>query len=416
LYFAAIFFHRSISFMIYFEATGACKSAMNTGMQRTSRRIFVELAKRLPVTPISWNWLGRHFHLLGPRELQILETPFLVESRPASRPDRRGKNLLAETNRFMFRKRVLLGDQLTSGDVFFVPDIYRDGRTHLFLELFRKTGAEGIAIFHDAAELELPKLYPGGAKSFRAYVESLAAFSHVICVSNASREHLEWLWRQFGLTPVATSVASWPIEFDQAERKESLPNDRCLIACVSSFEPRKNHVALLRAAEEVWCEGLQFELELIGRSTGYYGHKVIRQLERLQKAGRPVSWSKHVSDQTLHRAYRESRFTVYPSLMEGFGLPIAESLWHGKPVVCGGNGALGEIAHGGGCLIVDQTDEEALASGMKKLLTDQVAYERLCNEAHARKFRSWADYIDNLLEHLQVKPTAASVAPAALPN
>jgi glycosyltransferase involved in cell wall biosynthesis len=102
--------------------------------------------------------------------------------------------------------------------------------------------------------------------------------------------------------------------------------------------------------------------------------------------------------------------------MEGFGLPIAESLWHGKPVVCGGNGALGEIAHGGGCLIVDQTSEEALACGMKKLLTDQVAYERLCNEAHARKFRSWADYIDNLLEHLQVKPTAASVATAALPN
>lgn len=398
--------------MIYFDATGACRSAMNTGMQRTSRRIFGELAKRLPVTPISWNWLGRHFHLLGRRELQILETPFQVESRPASRPDRQGENLLAEASRFMFRKRVLLENQLASDDVFFVPDIYRGGRMHLFPELFRKTSAQRIAIFHDAAELELPKLYPRGARSFRAYVESLAAFSHVICVSNASREHLERLWRQFGLTPVPTSVASWPIEFDQTERKESVPNDRNLIACVSSFEPRKNHVALLRAAEEIWSEGLQFELELIGRSTGYYGHKVIHQLERLQKAGRAVSWSKHVSDQTLHRAYRESHFTIYPSLMEGFGLPIAESLWHGKPVVCGGNGALGEIAHGGGCLIVDQANEASLAQGIRKLLTDETLYARLRDEARQRRFASWPTYTDQLLECLR-RVSSATVAPPA---
>jgi glycosyltransferase involved in cell wall biosynthesis len=96
--------------------------------------------------------------------------------------------------------------------------------------------------------------------------------------------------------------------------------------------------------------------------------------------------------------------------MEGFGLPIAESLAHGKPCICGGNGALGEIARGGGCLIVDQTSEDALATGIKKLLTNEETYARLSAEARTRRFRTWADYIDKLVEHLQSEPRQASAS------
>ena len=127
----------------------------------------------------------------------------------------------------------------------------------------------------------------------------------------------------------------------------------------------------------------------------------MRQIWNLRLGGRPLRWLRHVDDETLLREYRDCRFTVYPSLMEGFGLPIAESLWHGKPVVCGGNGALGEIARGGGCLIVDQTSVDALAEAIKSLLLDNELYSRLCAEARARKFRSWSDYIAKLLQHLQ---------------
>jgi len=93
--------------------------------------------------------------------------------------------------------------------------------------------------------------------------------------------------------------------------------------------------------------------------------------------------------------------------MEGFGLPIAESLIHGKPCICGGNGALGEVARGGGCLIIDQTSSETLAGGIKTLLSDRQFYSRLCDEARSRKFRSWSDYMDKLLVHLQAEIPAA---------
>jgi glycosyltransferase involved in cell wall biosynthesis len=131
-------------------------------------------------------------------------------------------------------------------------------------------------------------------------------------------------------------------------------------------------------------------------------------LKALREQEKPVHWLQHVDDETLLRSYRDCRFTVYPSLMEGFGLPIAESLWHGKPCVCGGNGALGEVARGGGCLIVDQTDPAALADGIRKLLQDRQLYVRLCDEARARQFRSWPDYIEKFLQHLQ--PQTAALA------
>ena len=98
----------------------------------------------------------------------------------------------------------------------------------------------------------------------------------------------------------------------------------------------------------------------------------------------------------MHDAYRESSFTVFPSLMEGFGLPIVESLWHGRPVVCGGNGALGEISRGGGCAIADTESVDSIAAEIRRLLTDESHYEILYLQAHFRSFRDWSHYWQDL--------------------
>ena len=160
----------------------------------------------------------------------------------------------------------------------------------------------------------------------------------------------------------------------------------------------------------LWSEGLQFELVLIGRTTAHGGPMVNSEIDRLTRKGRPVQWLRHVDDESLHREYRDCSFTVYPSLREGFGLPIVESLWYGRPCVCGSNGALGEAAVGGGCLLVNQEDAVALADGLRQLLTNAPAYNRLCEEAHTRTFRSWDDYTDELLKELHIPSRAESPA------
>jgi len=393
--------------MIFLDVTGACKSPRSTGIQRITRRIFQELNRRASVTPISWNSVGNRYQLLGGRERALLEEPARFLTRARARPELRGEYFPAELHRHLFRKSIRLEKQLRDGDVFLLPDIFRDGRLKKLPMLISRADVRSVAIFHDAAVLQLSMLDSRAKAKFEKYILSLAQFDLVVCVSEASHDDLRQLWSELGASPTETVVETLPIEPIAQSPNRASKDAQPLVLCVGSFERRKNHVTLLRAANAVWESGLEFELELIGRSTGAFGRKVTAELRKLRRSARPVRWLKQVNDDVLQRAYQACRFSVYPSLMEGFGLPIGESLIHGKPCICGGNGALGEVARGGGCLVVDQTKAESLADAIKTLLVDRELYSRLCHEARARKFRSWPDYIGNLVAHLQTQAQSA---------
>jgi glycosyltransferase involved in cell wall biosynthesis len=103
-----------------------------------------------------------------------------------------------------------------------------------------------------------------------------------------------------------------------------------------------------------------------------------------------------VDDTTVAAAYDACQFTVYPSLMEGFGLPVLESLAHGKPCVCSGRGALGEAARDGGCVALDSVDADALAAAIMRLRQNPSDLAALTDAARARTFRSWRDYATGL--------------------
>ena len=326
-----------------------------------------------------------------------------------ARPEWRGEDPLTELWRRIRRRRLYLEEEIGPNDVFLVPDIFRDLRRKALPNFLRRTEARTVAIFHDATDLRLTSVYGDRSRKSRPYVESLALFDLVICVSEEARHDLHYFWKKFGCDPAETCVEPWPGEFEGAVQQPGHGTRSNLVVYVSSFHGRKNHLTLLRAAEKLWQQGATFELHLIGRNVGAPLNKIVRQIWKLKMRGRSLRWLRHVDDQTLLCAYRDCRFTVYPSIMEGFGLPIVESLEHGKPCVCGGNGALGEVSRGGGCLIVDQTSEDALAAGIKKLLTESDTYECLSTEARARKFRSWSDYTERLLEYLQCTRREGSV-------
>jgi len=394
---------------LFVDATSACRSPQNTGMQRMTRKIFAELSGRLDVQPISWNKVGNCYTELGQTEFGFLTRPFEARSGAAARPEWRGEDPLTEFYRLLRRRRFDLAEKIGDDDVLLVPDIYRDRRRYALPDFIRRSRARTVAIFHDATDLRLIDVYPNREKKTRPYVESLALFDLVICVSEEARDDLHDFWKRFGCEPTETCVEPWPGEMEGARPPSEDSGVAGAILYVSSFHARKNQLGLLNAAEKLWREGLKFQLQLIGRNVGAPFNKIVRKIWKLRMRGRPIRWLRHVNDQTLLRAYRECQFTVYPSLMEGFGLPIAESLWHGKPCICGGNGALGEVARGGGCLIVDQTDPSALADGIKSLLQDRQLYSRLAEEARARTFRTWSDYIDKLLKHFQLaSPVLAS--------
>jgi glycosyltransferase involved in cell wall biosynthesis len=172
-----------------------------------------------------------------------------------------------------------------------------------------------------------------------------------------------------------------------------------LVLVVGSQEPRKNHMRVLEASERLWTAGSRFELVFVGGS-GWKSESFEDLVGRLAGSGRPVRIVRRASEEELWAAYRLARFTVFPSLVEGFGLPVAESLASGTPAITSRHGSMAEIAEGGGCLLVDPYDVTAIAAAMEQLLEDEVLLERLRTEADERPMRSWAEYADDVWRFL----------------
>jgi glycosyltransferase involved in cell wall biosynthesis len=288
-------------------------------------------------------------------------------------------------------------------DLLLVPEIFRDNRIDQFTDPPTRFPGRSYAVFHDAIALRLPELTAQDHQpNFSSYVQALANFDKVICVSKEVEADLRFYWNSSGGNNTPTVVLGWPTDFGEPRPTASPNFGAKRVLCVATLERRKNHLKLLEAAEKLWTEGLNFELVLVGRETADWGATVLREIDRLRKRGRALKWLRHVSDQALHQAYRGCSFTVYPSLREGFGLPILESLWHGRPCACGANGALGEVSAGGGCLAMACADTESLADGMRQLLVNADLYDHLFAEACRRSFRSWDDYTNDLLREIGI--------------
>ena len=154
-----------------------------------------------------------------------------------------------------------------------------------------------------------------------------------------------------------------------------------LVLAVGSHEPRKNHLVLLEAAESLWRRGLFFELLLVGGSS-WRSDEFDRYVEFLANAGFPVQIYRRVSEEALWSLYRIARFSVFTSLTEGYGLPVAESLCCGTPVITTNYGSMAEIAAGGGAIEVDPRNPADVASAMERLLTDDSLLDTLREVAH----------------------------------
>ena len=148
-----------------------------------------------------------------------------------------------------------------------------------------------------------------------------------------------------------------------------------MVLVVGSHEPRKNHLAVLHAMELLWRDGLSFSVVFVG-GNAWRSERFTARLAELQAAGRPVESRSGLSDALLWGAYAAAHLVLFPSLNEGFGLPVAEALASGTPVVTSGYGSMREIAEAGGALFVDPRDDADIAAKVRRLLLDRRAARR----------------------------------------
>jgi glycosyltransferase involved in cell wall biosynthesis len=172
-------------------------------------------------------------------------------------------------------------------------------------------------------------------------------------------------------------------------------SSRKLIVVVGSHEPRKNHLAVVHAAERAWRSGHEFDLVFIGGNS-WNSLDFTDQVTRLSARGRPITSLSSIADSVVWAALRRADFTVFVSLNEGFGLPVAESLASGTPVITSGFGSMAQIASTGGALTVDPRHDDSVSEAFMRLLTDEKLAAQLRREAGAYVVRTWDTYAEEL--------------------
>lgn len=143
------------------------------------------------------------------------------------------------------------------------------------------------------------------------------------------------------------------------------PRTEEIILGISTLCPRKNQLKLIEAYS-LLPEPLkkQYTLILVG-ARGWQDEEIVAQAERT--AG--VEWKNYLSNAAIEQLYARCAVFAYPSLYEGFGLPIVEAMRRGIPVLTTAAGSMQEIA-GDAAYLVDTRNTEAIAGGLAELLSN----------------------------------------------
>lgn len=179
-------------------------------------------------------------------------------------------------------------------------------------------------------------------------------------------------------------------------------DDLPLLLCVGSHEPRKNHLAVLYAAEVLWREGHEFCLTFVG-GNAWNSEATVQQIKELKAKGRPVQSVRGIPDAILWGGYRIAQAVVFPSFNEGFGLPVAEAIAAGTPAVTSNFGSMAEIARHGGAVLVDPRDDNDLVDGLRMAMFDPETRQRLAAELAAVPVRTWDTYAAELREYFDAE-------------
>jgi glycosyltransferase involved in cell wall biosynthesis len=362
-----------------------------TGVQRVTRTLWRESGAAAQA--VTWDPFADCWRPLATWEQANLRADSPAAKRSASWP------LVARWRGRLRRTARRAASPAPAGSALIVPEIFSAAIASALPGLFAAVTGPRVAIFHDAIALKYPEFSaPATVTRFPSYLQELLRFDGVAAVSEDSRASLVDYWRWLGAVapPPVTAI---PLGLDQPNPRPGVAAPASVVPVVlsvGSLEGRKNHVALLSACEELWRAGRNFQLRLIGMAHGETGRPALEQIAALQREGRPVRYEGPVSEQALEEAYAEATFTVYPSLMEGYGLPVAESLVRGKPCICSAGGAVGEIAWGGGCLALDRVDARNLREACDRLLLNPAERHSLSEAARRRHFPSWADYLETM--------------------
>ncbi len=254
--------------------------------------------------------------------------------------------------------------------------------------------ARRVVTIHDLAFLVSPEL--ASPRIVGPYSKHMARFAgeadHILTYSEATKadvvEYLEVSPDKITVAPMAVDDGFALVPREEAARrvKETYGIDTPFLLFVSTLEPRKNVPTLLRAFAKI-TRYYPHRLVLIG-SVGWNADDIFRTLDKLNLGDRVVRPG-FVPHRELPIFYCAADAFVFPTLYEGFGLPLLEALTCGCPVVASDNSSVPEVT-GDAALRSPAHDADAIAEDISRVLSNEALREEMVRRglAHARRY-SW---------------------------
>lgn len=240
-----------------------------------------------------------------------------------------------------------------------------------------------VATFHDLSIFKYPEFHPEARVSFLRpeIIKAAKNADHIITDTEAVRQEvIEFFSRsteEVTAVPLASSLSNTPPDstlLDNFLGSQNLQNQQ-FILFVSSIEPRKNISQILDAYESLSpAFKNQYPLVLTG-SPGWKSDDILERIGLLKDSG-SVRYLGYTSEVELEYLYSSAGALVFPSIYEGFGLPILEAQAMGVPVVTSNLSCMPEVT-GDAALLVDPYDVDAISAALEQIMLDEVLRERL---------------------------------------
>jgi glycosyltransferase involved in cell wall biosynthesis len=234
------------------------------------------------------------------------------------------------------------------------------------------TGRRSVVTIHDISFEKYPEFFSRGAlvRDKLLIRASVRSATRVITVSETSKRDIVETYDVSPDRVVAIPNGVSPL-YNAAPTWRAFEGDRPFrILAVGSLEPRKNLTRLVDAVASLTSE-LRVELRVVGPD-GYKAELIRQRLGGVAEA----TVSGWLAEDELAEEYRRADVFAYPSLYEGFGLPILEAMASGTPVVASNRGAIPEVA-GDAAILVDPLDVDALSGALRQVALEQSVARRL---------------------------------------
>lgn len=311
---------------LFIDVSLLVKEDLKTGIQRVARSILIQL-------------------LANPPEgytIKVVYSDREAGYRLAQAMCKNGENLILTSQESDLLLSVSTGDIFLGLDFACMPTILEKP----YLHRLRSEGVKVYFVVYDLLPVQFPSYFPPVSNRFHAkWLRTISQFDGVICISETiASEYKDWLQKkrisvteQFKITHFHLGSdldSSSPTKGLTADAPDVLKrlSEKPTFLLVGTIEPRKGYGQMLEAFSQLWANGIDVNLVIVGK-VGWNIQSLVDSISQNPELGKRLYWLQGISDEYLEKIYDASSCLVAASEAEGFGLPIIEAAQHGIPVI-----------------------------------------------------------------------------------